>query len=183
MQICSNLRQPVLYVASLTVFLLLILAACGGGGDDNGDDGGDSSPAPTAATAAPTATPAAPAPTAAAPAQSESTSGSETLFIAANETGEMSVNLVAGDVLEVTFVTESNITGGQNVSAGIGGADEGVQLVIRDPLASSLVTLEDTTSSSTVNVEAEASGEHTMLFFNPFPLQAVTVEVSWAVNP
>ncbi len=180
MQICSNLRQPALYVAGLTVFLLLILAACGGGGDG---DGGSTSPATTAATAAPTATPVAPAPTVAAPAQSESTSGSETLFISANESEEISVNLAAGDVLEVTFASESNITGGRNVSAGIGGAEEGIQLAIRDPLDSSLLTIDDTTSTSTVSVEAEVNGEHQIFFFNPFLLQAVTVEVSWTVNP
>ncbi len=179
MQFRSNFRQPALYLAGLAVFLLMILAACGGG--DDGDDG-DTAPAATTVPAA-TAPPAAPAATAAAPAQSDSSSGSERLFISANETSEITVNLVAGDVLEVTFEAASNITGGANVSAGIGGADEGVQLVIRDPVETSLVTIDETTASDTVTVEAEVNGEHLMLFFNPFPLQAATVDVSWTVNP
>jgi hypothetical protein len=167
-------------VAGLLVLFLLVLAACGGG---NGDD---ESPAPAAtaapATAAPTAQPAAET-TPDAPQQGTSSSGSETLFITANETGTITVELNAGDILELSFDVESSITGGQNVSAGIGQATQGIKLVINDPLAEPLVTIDDTTDSDTVSVEAEISGEHLIFFFNPFPLQAVNVEASWEVNP
>ena len=182
MQICSKLRQPALYVAGLSVLFLLLVAACGGG---NGDD---ESPAPVA-TAAPATQP--PAQTPAAPAEStpaisqqgEDSSGSDSLFISANESGIVMVDLMAGDVLEVIFDVESNITGGQNVSAGIGKAAEGIQLAINDSLGTALVTIDDTTDSDTVSVEAEINGEHQIIFFNPFLLQAVTVNVSWTVNP
>ena len=181
MQIRSKLRQPALYVAGLSVLFLLLVAACGGG---NGDD---ESPAPVA-TAAPQAT-AAPAtqppvePPAAVPQQGGPSSGSETLFITANETGTITVELTAGDILELSFDVVSSITGGQNVSAGIGKATEGIKLVINDSLGTALVTIDDTTDSDTVSVEAEINGEHQIFFFNPFPLQAVNVDVSWVVNP
>ena len=174
MQIRSKLRQPVLYVAGFSVLFLLLVAACGGG---NGDD---ESPASAPATAAP----AAPAEsTPAVPQQGGPSSGSETLFITANETGTIVVELTAGDILELSFDVESMITGGQNVSAGIGKASEGIKLVINDSLGTPLVTIDDTTDSDTVSVEAEINGEHQIFFFNPFPLQAVNVEASWVVNP
>ncbi len=183
MQYWSGLRQPALFVAGLSILLVLLVAACGGG------DGGDEGPAP-AATTAPQATPAAPAATPAAPAQTpatagggESSSGSETLFIIASSTDEIPVSLVAGDVLEVSFDVESNITGGQNVSAGIGRAAAGIQVVIHDPLANSVLTIDDTTDTDTITITAESSGEHKVIFFNPFALQAITVDVSWTVNP
>ena len=91
--------------------------------------------------------------------------------------------MTAGDILELSFDVESMITGGQNVSAGIGKASEGIKLVINDSLGTPLVTIDDTTDSDTVSVEAEINGEHQIFFFNPFPLQAVNVNVSWVVNP
>jgi hypothetical protein len=187
MRIRSKLRHTALYAAGLSVFFLLLMTACGGG---NGDD---ESPAPAAtaapataapATQPPTGTPAAAAETTPdAPQQGAPSSGSETLFITANETGTITVELNAGDILELSFDVESSITGGQNVSAGIGQATQGIKLVINDPLAEPLVTIDDTTDSDTVSVEAEISGEHLIFFFNPFPLQAVNVEASWEVNP
>ncbi len=185
MQYWSGPRQPALFVAGLSILLVLLVAACGGG------DGDDEGPTP-AATTAPQATPAAPAATQApaAPAQTpatagggESSSGSETLFIIASSTDEIPVSLVAGDVLEVSFDVESNITGGQNVSAGIGRAAAGIQVVIHDPLANSLLTIDDTTDTDTITITAESSGEHKVIFFNPFALQAISVDVSWKVNP
>ena len=108
--------------------------------------------------------------------------GSEKLFIIANSSEEVPVSLAIGDVLDVDFDVVSNITGGQNVSAGIGQAAQGIQVVIHNPLGESLLTIDDTTDSSTFTVTAEISGEHLIIFFNPFALQAVTVDVSWAVN-
>lgn len=183
MRYWTGLRQPALFVAGLSILLVMLVAACGGG------DGDDEGPAPAATTApqataaAPAATPAAPAQTPAASGDGDSSSGSETLFIIASSTDEIPVNLVAGDVLDVSFDVESNITGGQNVSAGIGKAAAGIQVVIHDPLANSLLTIEDTTDMDTITVTAESSGEHKIIFFNPFALQAITVEVSWMVNP
>ncbi len=180
MQIRSKLRQPALYVAGLSVLLLLLVAACGGG------NGNDESPALVATAAPATAAPATQPPVetpAAVPQQGGPSSGSETLFITANETGTIVVELTAGDILELSFDVESMITGGQNVSAGIGKASEGIKLVINDSLGTPLVTIDDTTDSDTVSVEAEINGEHQIFFFNPFPLQAVNVNVSWVVNP
>ena len=181
MRFRSRLRQPALYAAGLSILFLLMATACGGGNGGNGGAAPTATAAP--ATQSPAQTPAAPAATPGAPAQGESSSGSEKLFISANETGEITVQLVAGDVLEVSFNAQSNIVGGQNVSAGIGGASEGIQLAVRDPLETTLHTITDTTASDTVTVEAEVNGEHKVFFFNPFALQAVTVEVSWMVNP
>ena len=181
MRFRPELRQPALYVVGLSILFVMLVAACGGG---------DEAPAPTAtsapqATAAPATQPQiTPAPTTPdAPPQSGASSGSDKLFIPANETGEIPVTLAAGDVLEINFDVQSNITGGQNVSAGIGQAAEGIQLVVADPVGDQVLTIDQTLVSDTVSVEAKVNGEHLILFFNPFLLQAVSVEVSWAVNP
>lgn len=185
MQYWSRLRQPALFAAGLSILLLLMLVtACGSG---NGDDG-DTAPAATvapAATPAPaaTTTPAAPAETPDDSQMSGPSTGSEELFIIANTSEEIPISLATGDVLDVKFDVKSNITGGQNVTAGIGQADQGIQVVIHDPFGESLFTINDTTESDSMTVTAESSGEHLIIFFNPFPLQAVTVDVIWAVNP
>ena len=188
MRFWSRLTQPALYAAGLSILFVMLVAACGGGGDEGPAPAATAAPAatspPATATPAPAAeTPAAPAETPAASGGGESSSGSEKLFIVASSTAEIPVNLAAGDVLEVKFDVESNITGGQNVSAGIGQAAEGIQVVIHDPMANALITIEDTTDSDSVTVTAETSGEHQIIFFNPFPLQAITVDASWTVNP
>ena len=174
----SKLRQPALFAAGLSILFLLLVAACGGG------DGDDVEPAP-AVTLAPqaTAAPATPDETPAAPAGGGSSSGSEKLFIPANEAGEILVTLSAGDVLALTFDVQSNITGGQNVTAGIGQAAEGIQLVISDPVGTQLLTIDETLVTDTKEITAEVNGEHQIVFFNPFLLQAVTVEASWEVIP
>ena len=190
-QMHSKLSNPLVYITVL-VLSILVVTACGGGDDSNG-----STPAPTAASTSVPTTPAAPAspppqggasagtqgPETEAPSEAVSSSGSESLFISASEQDEFTIELVAGDRLQVTFDVESNITGGQNVIVGKGKAIEGIQLVIRDPLGDSLLTIEETTASETVEVEAEVNGEHAIIFFNPFPLQAQTVEVTYIVNP
>ncbi len=174
MQYWSRLRQPALFAAGLSMLFLLLVVACGGG------DGDDEGTAPAATTAPATQPPAA---TPAAPAAGQPSSGSEKLFIPANEAGEIVVTLAAGDVLELTFDVQSNITGGQNVTAGIGQAAEGIQLVIADPLGTQLLTIDETLITDTVEITAEVNGEHQIVFFNPFLLQAVSVVASWEVNP
>ena len=191
-QIHPKLRDPLVHIAVLVLFILLV-AACG---DENDSD--KSTPTPTAAatvapvaaatpaaTAAPTGggTDAATPPPTDAPAESVSSSGSESLFISASEHDEITIELMAGDRLQVSFDVESNITGGQNVIVGKGKAIEGIQLVIRDPLGDALLTIEETTASGTVEVDAEVNGEHVIIFLNPFSLQAQTVEVTYNVNP
>ena len=185
-QIYPKFRDPLVYIAALVIFMLLV-AACGGGGESD-----ESTPASTVATtvapattAAPTAagTDAAPPPPTDAPAKSVSFSGSESLFISASEQDEITIELVAGDRLQVTFDVESNVTGGQNFMSGEGKGTGGVQVVISDPLETSLLTIDEITDSGTVSVDAEVNGEHVIIFFNPSPLQAQSVEVSYTVNP
>ena len=189
-QIHTKFSNPLVYITVLVLSILLV-TACGGGDDSNG-----STPAPTAAaTSAPTpaataspppqggASPGTQASETEAPSEAVSSSGSESLFISASEQDEITIELVAGDRLQVTFDVESNITGGQNVIVGKGKAIEGIQLVIKDPLGDSLLTIQETTASETVEVDAEVNGEHVIIFFNPFPLQAQTVEVTYIVNP
>ena len=178
MQYWSRLRQPALFAAGLSILFLLLVAACGGGGDEGPAPAATTAPQATAAPATqpPTATPAAPA-------AGQSSSGSEKLFVPASDAGEILVTLAVGDVLELTFDVQSNITGGQNVTAGIGQAAEGIQLVISDPVGDQLLTIDETSITDTVSVEAKVNGEHQIVFFNPFLLQAVSVEASWEVNP
>ncbi len=82
----------------------------------------------------------------------------------------------------MTFSVESNIVGGQNVIVGKGKATEGIQLVISDPLDGPIFSIEEVTDSGTVEVQAEVTGTHKVVFINPFPLQAQTVEVDYIVN-
>ena len=56
-------------------------------------------------------------------------------------------------------------------------------MVIHDPLSDALVSIDDTTDTDMVNATAEINGEHNIIFFNPFALQAITVDVSWEINP
>ena len=172
-QYWPRLRHPALFVAGLSILFVLLVVACGGG------DGDDDGPAP-AATTAPQATA---APATQPPAAGLSSSGSERLFIPASEAGEILVTLAAGDVLELTFDVQSNITGGQNVTAGIGQAAEGIQLVIADPVGTQILTIDETLVTDTVEITAEVNGEHQIVFFNPFLLQAVSVDARWEVNP
>ena len=176
MKTSSSLRQSAFYAAGLSILLILLLVtACGGGNGDDGDPA-PAAPAAPAATAAPaTATPDAGQ-------MGGPSTGSEKLFIIASTSEEIPVNLATGDVLDVEFEVSSNITGGQNVTAGIGQAAQGIQVVIHNPLGEPVLTIDDTTDSSTFTVTAETSGEHLVIFFNPFALQAVTVDVSWVVS-
>ncbi|MEE9262476.1 MAG: emp24/gp25L/p24 family protein, partial [Dehalococcoidia bacterium] len=161
----------------------LLILACGGddaptptptqtqtatvapGGGDGGTSGGET-PTPTDTTTG-----------------GASFSGAETLFISATEFDTVTVELSAGDVLQVTFDVESNIVGGQNVIIEKGKATEGIQLVISDPFDSPILSIDEVTDSGTVEVQAEVTGDHKIVFINPFPLQAQTVELSYIVNP
>ena len=110
-----------------------------------------------------------------------SSSVAETLFVPAKEFDTVTVKLNAGDVLQVTFDVESSITGGHK--GGKGGARKGIQVVISDPFDSPILKLEEVTASGTVEVQAEVTGDHKIVFINPFPLEAQRVEVDYIVNP
>ena len=73
--------------------------------------------------------------------------------------------------------------GGANVRVGKGKASEGIQLIVRDSLETAIRTVNEVTDSGTVEVQAEITGDHEIIFINPFKLQAQTVEVSYIVNP
>lgn len=168
-------RGVYLLIAGLLSSTLLILAC-----------GGDDVPTPTQT---PTATVAPGGGGGETPTLTDTTtggmtfSGAETLFILANEFDTVTVKLSAGDTLQVTFDVESNIVGGQNVIIEKGKATEGIQLVISDPFDSPILSIDEVTDSGTVEVQAEVTGDHKIVFINPFPLQAQTVELSYIVNP
>ena len=111
MQIRSKLRQPALYVAGLSVLFLLLVAACGGGTETT------KAPLPWPLQRLKPPRPQQLSPRWNPPQQSPSkegpSSGSETLFITANETGTITVELTAGDILELSFDVVSSITGGR----------------------------------------------------------------------
>ena len=187
-QIFRSFRNPATYIAgpSLAVLLLMGLSIMGCGGED-------APPSTPTATFTPQVTATPPPqggatagtqiPETDAAAVSVSSSGSESLFLSASEHGEITIELMAGDRLQVTFDVESNVTGGQNFMSGEGKGTGGVQVVISDPLETSLLTIDEITDSGTVSVDAEVNGEHVIIFFNPSPLQAQSVEVSYTVNP
>jgi hypothetical protein len=174
-------RGVYLLIAGLVSSTLLILAC-----------GGDDAPTPTptqtqTATAAPGVGGDGSNSVGETPTPTDTTTGgasssvAETLFVPAKEFDTVTVKLNAGDVLQVTFDVESSITGGHK--GGEGGARKGIQVVISDPFGSPILSNEEVTASGTVEVQAEVTGDHKVVFINPFPLEAQRVEVDYIVNP
>ena len=122
-QIHTKLSNPLVYITVLVLSILLV-TACGGGDDSNGSTPASTAAATSAPTPAATASPppqggasaGTQAPETEAPSEAVSSSGSESLFISASEQDEITVELVAGDRLQVTFDVESNITGAKRHS-------------------------------------------------------------------
>lgn len=108
-----------------------------------------------------------------------SSTGAEKLFLSADQFDEVSISLAAGDVLKMTYISKVSISPGLG---GTGHQERGVLLVVLDPLGEQILTSEET-SMNTVEVTAQTSGEHEIVFINPNKLEGLNVELEYAINP
>jgi len=108
-----------------------------------------------------------------------SSSGSEKLFLSADQFEEVPISLKAGDVLVIFYTSEVTI------SPGLGGTSQqerGVILAVLDPFGDQLLTVEEAVMN-TVDVAAEFDGEHEIVFINPNQLEGLIVNLEYSINP
>ena len=107
-----------------------------------------------------------------------SSSGSEKLFLSADQFDEVSISLKAGDVLKLSYTSEVSI------SPGLGGTSQqerGVILAVLDPLGDQLLRAEEM-AMNTVALVAEFDGEHKIVFINPNQLEGRIVNLEYSIN-
>ncbi len=107
-----------------------------------------------------------------------SSSGSEKLFLSADQFDEVSISLKAGDVLKLSYTSEVSI------SPGLGGTSQqerGVILAVLDPLGDQLLRAEEM-AMNTVALVAEFDGEHKIVFINPNQLEGLIVNLEYSIN-
>ena len=165
------MRLLPLAAAAMALIVLLALAACGG------SDNGDNAPAVTAApavTQAAASTDAGAAPT--------SGDGVEDLFIISRGFESFSLNLTAGDTINVSYDAVGATTGGPGNLSGEGRVTAEVELTVVDPIEEQILTVEQM-QSNTIEFQAELTGTYQLVFQNPFLLQAMSVTVNYTINP
>ena len=89
------------------------------------------------------------------------------------------ISLQAGDVLKISYTSEVTISPGLG---GTGQQERGVLLVVLDPLGDQLLTAEAMVMN-TVEVAAEISGQHGIVFINPNQLEGLNVNFEYSINP
>jgi len=157
-------------IAAITFFAAL-LTACG----SSTTNGPDSTQPSQANQSAPTVQPATETP---APARF-STSSQEKLFLSADQFDEVEVELVAGDLLRVVYTSEVSISPGLG---GTGHQERGVHVAVLDPNEEQLITTEESADNS-VEVAAEVTGIHRIVFINPNRLEGLNVNLEYFINP
>ena len=162
-----------LIVTSLATMILgaAVLAACGGSTPDDAD----TNQPPAENQPEPTAQPATTTPESA----RVSTSSKEKLFLSADQFDEVEVELTVGDLLRVVYTSEVSISPGLG---GTGHQERGVQLVVIDPNEEQLITAEESAENS-IEVVAEVSGRHEIVFINPNKLEGLNVNLEYFINP
>ena len=105
-------------------------------------------------------------------------SGTEKIFVGPDQFDHVIISLVAGDILKMAYTTSVSI------SPGLGGTshqERGVLLVVLDPLEDQLFTAE-AMATNTVEVAAEISGQHQIVFINPNRLEGIIVNLEYSIN-
>ena len=108
-----------------------------------------------------------------------SSTGTDKLFLSADQFDDVKISLTAGDVLKVTYSSSVSI------SPGLGGTshqERGVLLAVLDPQGEQLLTAEEM-AMNTIEVTAQMSGEHEIVFINPNKLEGLNVDVEYSINP
>lgn len=165
-------RLPVLTVLAILLMAAGVLVACGGSASD--DDVVSTQP-PSEDRPTPTAQPTIKAPES----TKASSSSQEKLFLSADQFDEVEVELTAGDLLRVVYTSEVSISPGLG---GTGHQERGVQLVVVDPNEEQLITAEELAENS-IEVVAEVSGLHEIVFINPNKLEGLNVNLEYFINP
>ena len=99
--------------------------------------------------------------------------------MSADQFDDVKISLTAGDVLKVTYSSSVSI------SPGLGGTshqERGVLLAVLDPQGEQLLTAEEM-AMNTIEVTAQMSGEHEIVFINPNKLEGLNVDVEYSINP
>ena len=161
-------RLVVSWVLGLAILMALGLGACGGTSD---------TPTPTAMATQDLRTE--PGSNNANGSVPTSTSGSEKLFLSADQFDEVPINLKAGDVLKISYNSEVSISPGLG---GTGHQERGVLLVVLDPFGGQLLIVEEM-AMNTVDVTVEIDGEHEIVFINPNQLEGLNVNLEYSINP
>ena len=105
---------------------------------------------------------------------STSGSGSEELFIIAQDSELIQLDLNAGDTLKVSYFAIGATTGGY--------APGNIEFVMLGPLDELLLEVE-ALEDNYVAVQVNATGTHQLVFTNPARLQGHEVPVEYAINP
>ncbi len=102
-------------------------------------------------------------------------SGTEELLIRERGFDVVDISLNAGDVLRVSYDSVGAIMGGSQTPIGE------VELVILDPIEERILSVAAIKANS-VELQAQLTGRHRLVFSNPFLLQSQTVRVEWVVG-
>jgi hypothetical protein len=158
----------------LTVMLLAIplVVACGGG-----DGGSNGNPTPTATSPSSSGGNETPVGNGG---QTEPYSETVEIFIPPAQFQTRPVDLQEGDNLKMTIETRSSVvgagdTGGQNRGR------VGVIMAVNNPLDEQILLTEQIIDHED-EITADVSGQHEIIFQNPFPLEAMIVKLTYAVN-
>ena len=158
-----------LAIGAATVVLVGI--ACGGDGSPTINGDSPLNELAVTPTPRPTATPT--------PSRSDNLfpkrSGTEDLLIRERGFHVVDISLNAGDILRVSYDSVGAIMGGSQTPIGE------VELVILDPIEERILSVAAIKANS-VELQAQLTGRHRLVFSNPFLLQSQTVRVEWVVG-
>ena len=104
-------------------------------------------------------------------------SGSEELFIIAQESELIELDLNAGDTLTVSYVGSGGVTSNRDIPFLLP-----VEFLILDPANEPLLEV-GALEENSVEVQVAITGTHQLVFTNPARLQALAVLVDYATNP
>jgi hypothetical protein len=166
--------RNMLALVSAILLAIPLIAACGGG-----DDGGNGNPTRTA-TSPGSNNGGGETPDPNGGGQTEPYSETVEVFIPPSQFQTRPVNLAEGDELKLTVKTRSSVvgagdTGGQNRGR------IGVVMAVNNPLDEQLLLTEQIIDHED-QITADIAGQYEVIFQNPFPLEAMIVNLTYSVN-
>lgn len=106
--------------------------------------------------------------------------GFEVIFVVIQSSESIQLDLLAGDLLKVSYVSLERTTGNINIRPVVDGPV--VPFRIIDPLGGTVLQVE-ALHENQVELRVDHTGAYQMVFTNPYPLQGLEVHVEYAVNP